>query len=329
MIEKSRLLATIHRSFASVFPHVTVWPGTLTLFIGSPGRQLDLPLDSLVRRLADLPCQPAFLSPPELRNRFQSLRLERLQRALAVPAEKHTVYRPTLAHRQAIYQSYMIGSGQSLLEIAFRDPVWLRGVAGLLLLFFILTAFKRRGLPYPRFLFFTAGVASLTLELLSFYMYQATAGTLYSEMALLIGAFMLGLSTGTSLSSRAARVPCELPALVMLLAATLLFAATCSHIPHQAILPYHLMFLFATAMATGSLFVGATRRYFELRPCGSRGAGYAWELLGSSLGALLTITAVLPALGVNGVLAAVAVTALLALLGTLWHYGGRHILPFR
>ena len=54
------------------------------------------------------------------------------------------------------------------------------------------------------------------------------------------------------------------------------------------------------ATATGGLFVAATKRYYANNPEGNRGAGYALELGGSALGALLTTTVLLPVFGLHG-----------------------------
>jgi hypothetical protein len=110
--------------------------------------------------------------------------------------------------------------------------------------------------------------------------------------------------------------PLEYPALLMLLAAALLFLFTFDSVKPQALLFYHLFFLFVVAAATGSLFVAATNRYYPIDLESNRGAGYACELIGSSVGALLTITILLPIIGLKWLLIAVAALVTVALAGS-------------
>jgi hypothetical protein len=103
----------------------------------------------------------------------------------------------------------------------------------------------------------------------------------------------------------------------MLLAATLLFLFTFDSVKPQALLFYHLFFLFVVAAATGSLFVAATNRYYPTGLESNRGAGYACELIGSSVGALLTATILLPVIGLQWLLIVIAVLVVLSFVGSI------------
>jgi len=166
------------------------------------------------------------------------------------------------------------------------------------------------------FLYFTAGTASLSLELISFYIYQTMAGSLYSEMALLIGAFMLGLALGTYYSYRAGDGPLQFPALIILLVSTILFLTMWNRIGPDALLPFHMFFLFVVAVATGTLFVAATNIYYGDEKQTNRGVGYAWEIIGSAIGALFTLTILLPVIGLTWFLISLAALLVLALIGS-------------
>ena len=160
-------------------------------------------------------------------------------------------------------------------------------------------------------LYFTAGTVSLSLELLSFYIYQSLAGSLYSELALLIGAFMLGLAFGAFVVNRAVTKQADVLTLAALLILSLMFLFTYDRIPPAYLMTYHGVFLFLTAAATGGLFVAASRKYYSAGKEQNRGIGYAWELAGSAAGALLTVTVLLPAIGLERLLAViVALTAM-------------------
>ena len=71
------------------------------------------------------------------------------------------------------------------------------------------------------------------------------------------------------------------------------------------------------ALATGSLFVAATRRYYEDRLLCNRGVGYAVEVLGSAIGALLTLTLLLPMLGITWLLVVLELALVIAFAGAV------------
>jgi hypothetical protein len=153
-------------------------------------------------------------------------------------------------------------------------------------------------------LFFTAGAVSLSLELIAFYLFQATAGSLYTHLALLIGVFMLGLAIGAWLGTRTIGVGIGWLSQATLLAAILVLGLTWRQADFGLALVYHLLFLLVVALATGTLFVAATRHYYAGFDSRSRGTGYAVELAGSACGALLTNAVLLPLLGLYPTLVA-------------------------
>jgi hypothetical protein len=205
-----------------------------------------------------------------------------------------------------------------LLSAVLEYPFWLVLIPALIVstFAFIMRSRDNRR-QFALFLYFTAGMASLSLELISFYLYQTTAGSLYAEMALLIGAFMLGLAVGVWYAHRMDKSPLDQAGLALLLTATLVFLSTYNRISHDALLPYHALFLFVVAIATGTIFVGATNRYYADLPGADRGVGYGWEILGSSLGALVTMTMSLPIIGLTWMLVSVVGLIVLTMAGAV------------
>ncbi|MCX6827429.1 MAG: hypothetical protein NTV06_09250 [candidate division Zixibacteria bacterium] len=155
------------------------------------------------------------------------------------------------------------------------------------------------------------------MELIAFYLYQSMAGSLYSEMGVLIGAFMLGLAIGTYFSLRSDRERLEIPAFLLMLTALILFMVTYERIATGALIFYYILFLFTIAIATASLFVAATNRYYFGRAEINRGIGYAFEIIGSSLGALIPCTILLPLIGLPWILGAIMALIIVALAGAM------------
>jgi spermidine synthase len=317
-VEGKRLLSLIYRGLKTTFKSVALWPGNMTLLFASDAPVENLPYDSIIARLDRLPYSPQYISDYYLQDRLNEFKTARLRSAVEFAGTVNTLDRPLLAHYQAWYRSKASAFDRRIMDFILGKPVWVIAVPLAILVFLtLLYRSPERGRRYGLFLYFTAGVVSLTLELVSFYVYQSSAGSLYLEMAVLIGAFMLGLAVGTYYSRHIDKKPLEYLALFMLLTATVLFAITHQRIQPQALLFYHLFFLFAVAAATGSLFVAATNRFYPTGHESNRGAGYACELIGSSVGALFTMTILLPIIGLQWLLTATALLTVLALAGSI------------
>jgi hypothetical protein len=258
--------------------------------------------------------QPEYVNEFYLRERLDPLKQERLAASLAGQTGTNHATRPILASREAWARARASQTDLAIADFIFKRTVWLLVIpAGIVALFawaFLSSARERRA---GWFMYFVAGAVSLSLELLAFYTFQSTAGSLYTDMAVLIGTFMLGLSLGTFLANRAGGQRTGAISLFTLAAAAGLFGVTWGAIDPRLALVYHALFLLVTALATGSLFVAATRKCYRQDSRLNRGSGYAMELGGSAVGALLTTAILLPVIGLNWLLAGLVVLCLLAM----------------
>lgn len=318
--EKSNVLSIVNNTFESAFDTTVVWPGEMTLFLGFRDKSMVIPLDSIVHRAENIADSAAYVTPDFLADRFEPMKVKRLRNALSVVGETNTIDKPVLPEYQAIFRAKSTGSPLPLVLVKGK---WLWFVALLILVAIVVLVSGRESYrTYSLFLYFIAGIVSLSLELVSFYLYQASAGSLYSELAALVGAFMLGLAFGTFYAEKVSNPNLAYPALILLIIAVSLFLITYNLVTPRLLLIYHMMFQFTVALATGTLFVAATARYYHAGVESNRGIGYAIELAGSSLGALLALTVALPALGVRGLLLALGALLMLALVGTAAGTGG-------
>lgn len=313
-----RLISTIFRTFADVFPYVKLWPGNQTMILASTDADLKVPLDSLTARLSRLPFQPAYLDAYRLKDRLETLRIDRLESSLNPKAPINSLERPLLPYYHIAWRTQAGGIEKALVFLITQGRWWVIALPLTLLAFLTLSIAGRQSRTrFSLFLYLVAGAVSLSLELISFYLYQSTAGSLYSELAILIGTFMLGLSFGAYFSRHTRCPGLEYPALALLFLTAIVLLLTYNSVPHPALLFYHAFFLFAVATGTGALFVAATNRYYSLTPFRNRGSGYAFELVGSALGALLTTTLLLPLLGLSGLLAALLLLVAAAVVGSV------------
>jgi len=300
--EVRTILSLIRAGLDEVFQSVVVWPGASTRFFAGAD---DLPSqtgEGLQTALQSLPFQPQYLDSYRLADMLNDFRRERLYDDIPASAVGHTLDRPVLATLHATYRSSRARLDRYLMQ-AVRSNLWWLVALPLLLLAGLVWRLRQAGQHrwFGLWLYFTAGAISLTYELLSFYVFQCTVGSLYSQLALLVGTFMLGLSVGTWYTARADRTGFEYPALATLLLAGLIFLFTHRLVNPQVALLYLMLFLLTTALATGSLFTAATRCYYGDAPQANRGTGYAVELAGSGLSALFVTTILLPLIGLTWV----------------------------
>ena len=285
--EKSTALATLASTLKGVYPNIFLWPGEMTLFFASDSNRFNIPLDTLLSRTKFQTYRPQYIGPDYLPDRLENMKLSRLNDAVGHTAIPNKLDKPILIYNQADYRAGTNPVDTKLIPILYNAKlgVIIILLPTIMLFVFCILARKRRRI-YGLFLYFIAGLVSLSAELIAFYLYQSTAGSLYLELGVLIGAFMLGLSIGTYLSLRADQENLEFPGLILLAASLLFFHLTYNKVSPGALLYYYLLFLMTTAIATGTIFVAATDRFYFGKTESNRGLGYGLELAGSSLGAL-------------------------------------------
>jgi spermidine synthase len=316
--EVADVIAMLYHTLDATFNYVRLWPGTTTLFFASDSALRDLSDLSAVDRVTLRGYTPHYVQGYYLAERLDPFKMERLQRAISRDSVINVLSQPRLVPAQAVYRAKASKFDQALLSHLSGSTMWLWIVPVVILVGLVVLIFSGNRTAHTGLvLFFTAGIVSLSLELLSFYLYQSTVGSLYSEMAMLIGTFMLGLALGAYLTERWQVQRAELIALATLLVSILLIDLTWSRVSAPAALAYYGLFMLTVAVATGSLFVAATRRYYPPDRDGNRGLGYAVELAGSAIGALIVAPVLLPAIGLTAVFLSLSALLLLALVVSL------------
>ena len=318
--EKAAVLSIIYNTLSTSFNNIAFWPGDITLFLAGDNLNPDISRDSIFARIENMSYTPAYINDYYLTDRLSEFKTDRLKAFVKTNSLINSLRKPILPHYQAIYNANISGSDSKIVKAVISRPFWLPILAVIIVSYFIFLVFTGENMRYSRFglfLYFTAGVVSLSFELIIFYVYQSLAGSLYSELSLLVGVFMLGLALGTYYSQKYTIKKPELVTLALLLLVCAAFLFTFEHVPSAYLLPYHVACLLLAATATGGLFVAATKRYYADNPERNRGAGYALELGGSALGALLTTTVLLPVLGLHGLMLILITLIVMAFGGSL------------
>jgi hypothetical protein len=291
------ILGTLRTTLAQSFSHIMIWPGTTTLLLASNVNIFGISNDSLYGRLGRLPYSPQFVDEIYLRDRLDDFKVDRVLMEIENYQDLHTSDRPVMVMKQALHRAEAYAGDRLIASVVFTHNGWLTLIpVGLFALAAYATFTPHRSARLGLLLYLVAGLISLVIELLIFYLYQCNVGSLHAEMAALIGVFMLGLSAGTYVAVRSRTTLGERLSLVLLIISVA--ALLCwQQVWTTRFAPYAFALILVTSMATGGLFVAATRRYYSEQLTKNQGTGYALEVIGSAIGALLTTTVLLPTIG--------------------------------
>ncbi len=308
-------LASIRRTLREVFPTVTVLPGATVRFIAGKERGALESLDGafLSRELEKRGIETEFVNSNYITHIYSPHRIAAFTKTLDSAGETdiNTDLHPTAYLSRALIHARQDSSRST----AFLKVLLKRN--RLILLIVILTVVCAAFTLIPgksagkRGLFAaigTLGMSEISLELLAVMAYQARFGHLYGRITLLIGLYMAGLAAGSFLSSRAvesgtsdtsllAKVQAFM-ALIPILWIVVLF------IPQHAVINrsfVEMLFFVLPCMAGaagGYQFPLADALYRQNdRKGNEQGTLYGADLFGSSLGAMLTGTLLIPGLG--------------------------------
>lgn len=271
--EAQALLRCIHKTLAAVFPQVAALPGeTVHLF----GSTVPLVTDAreLIERLHARHLKTLYISEYFLPFRLAPERVREL--AAQIQADAGTPVNRDFApiayyFDLTLWSARFGGLYRALLEYAGQVPFWALCIAALAALAGLIRVMR----PTPAAL--CAGVTGFTMigvEILLLLGFQAIYGYVYQQLALLVAAFMAGMSCGGWLALRRSTpprlAPVQLAVAVSPLAVFGLLGLGAAAAP-------------ALALVCGALggfqFAAATRQYFR-----QGGKLYALDLAGSCAG---------------------------------------------
>ncbi|MGD8969592.1 MAG: hypothetical protein PVI07_18965, partial [Anaerolineae bacterium] len=312
-------------ALAEVFPYVHVIPGAVNLWLASPGLDMaGVPVSALEQRWEERDIATRLIGADHIRYKLRADRLEWFWEALLAggPVKRNQDLRPSGLLYSLSYWSELFSPRLSG-YLAVLDRLRLVHVIGPVVILCPVAAAIRalgsRGVTVP-FAIGTTGFAGMAFDLMVIFAFQVLYGYVYRQIALLITAFMVGVSLGGWWMTRwlRARVdrgnePRALPAtLVRLEAAVVVYLAafpvalTVMHgrAPEPAGSAGVRMALLALNAGAGVLvgleFPLANALYLPPRAGVGETAGtlYAADLVGACLGAVTISIALLPALGI-------------------------------
>jgi spermidine synthase len=322
--ELRQFLGCLKNTLDLVFEDVKVVPGESNIFLAcTTGGVLTLDSDELIRRLSQRGIREKlrFIREYYLPHRLAPERIKMLEEALAgTDARINTDLAPVCYYYHAVLWSKQFGgvSGAILARFAQVRPQWI--LAAILLLTLAGLSVQRL---FPKawgpksilVAVATTGFAEISIEIVALLGFQAIHGYVYYKMAIIMTAFMVGLTAGAAAMGLLIRrgaagmrsliaiqvVVCAYP--LLLLGALILFTRAgpedAGGIALRAQIAFPLLALVA-GLVGGLQFPLAGKLWLEETPGAARAAGYVYgaDLLGACAGALLTTALLVPVLGI-------------------------------
>ena len=311
--ELQRLGGSVFATLKDVFSSVMVLPEDTIYYLAmTKGAEVPDP-EKMVRRMRARHITPAFLTESQIRYRFTNDRVDQVSSLFENMLWK---VKNTDARPRSYYFSFLRWLSQFHPEAAqaFFDfaqvPSAVLFVACLLCVALPLSFSKdpqgkRRQLAL--YSMGTVGFSLMAFEILVIYLFQVAFGNLYYRLALLLAAFMAGSGVGAWMTLRLSKGSGRLVLVgIHILGAGyfLLLMHGCRFVFDKGFLlqDWH-QIVFGIMAAFGGLFAGAgfpcANSFYLSEGKGERlGSVYAADLLGASVGALLTAGFLVPVWGV-------------------------------
>lgn len=313
--ELSDFLSTLYRTLCAVFPDVIVLPGNTNPFIACAETNI-LTTDPLrlIQRLQERGIQTQYLGP-YLPYRIAPDRQHYLRSRVALSAHVciNRDFQPIgYYYDMVLWSTYFSSTFRAFLN-RIKDIQWstlalLSG--GIVVIMFLLTFVRPQVIARRTALVLTVAVvggSELTVEVIALLSFQALYGYIYHQLALIVAAYMIGLTFGGWYAVRSLptmsfpeRALIIIQAVILVLpVGMLLVLKALSNAPALGVIAFPLC-TFVAGLVGGVQFPIANALYMNAQGGGHAAVGtlYATDLIGSCLGALTASAFLLPLLGI-------------------------------
>ncbi|MDD8020332.1 MAG: hypothetical protein PHU81_03980 [Acidobacteriota bacterium] len=299
--EQANLLATLYHSLKVTFPMVTVIPGDINIFLASEA-PIEDGYDVLSERWQQAGLQTVFFRPELLSSRLNPAKKQYLLSRL------QSVNHPRLnddCHPISYFLSAVLWSKQfkgpelkvlgQLLKI---KRFWLFDFPLIILMLVMLISTLRKKDKLTAYLLplWLMGFTTMVTEIGIILAFQSKLGFIYGKISLLFTMFMFGLYLGSKLTGK---FPAggSLKLLAAIQAGFVLFLAIGRLAISSEIEAVYYLLLVIMGILGGAIFSASNNLLLSRQA--SYGLGYALDLFGSFLGALLASSLFIPFLGLN------------------------------
>jgi spermidine synthase len=307
--ELKDLDASLYQTMKRVFTNILIIPGTHAVMIGTASAApfVSLP-DSLAHRFTAAGLSAEYFSKYMFEELMPPDRIKFITNTLAGAKNirLNTDNNPvTYYFDLLLWNRFLQGSNRFFSSMT---PSWIFSAGGMSSGLMLLLILIRWGQPERQrqialaITITVCGMTGMALNLLLLLNFQEVFGSIYKMVGAMIAANMLGLALGTLVALRLVKkykqkillftVLIVLVGVVLLLPNLLNFLVIAQFIP---------LTLFMTIVSSGliGMIFGITNRMYLYRSS-HLGSMYAFDVFGSSIGALTTCSVLLPVLGLRG-----------------------------
>jgi spermidine synthase len=299
--EQASLLATFYYSLKSVFSRVTVIPGDNNIFLASEGPVEDSDR-TLSERWHQAGLNTTFFRPELLPGRLSPAKkqylMDRIEK-VKQPRLNHDSHPISYFFSALLWSKQFKGPELKVLSQLLKvKRFWLFDFPLLLVLLIMVVSSLRKKDRLVQYLLplWLMGFTTMVTEIGLILAFQSKLGFIYGKISLLFTMFMFGLYSGSKLAQKfAARGSLKLLAVIQ--AGFVLLLAASQLAKSSEIEAVYYLLLLTMGVLGGAIFsVGNT---LLLNWQTSYGLGYALDLFGSFLGALLASSVFIPLLGLD------------------------------
>ncbi len=305
--EMKNLNASIYHTFKQVFQTVLVIPGDHAILIGSRSqRPFIQDPDSLAHLYAITKISAEYFSkymfeekmPPE-RIKYITNALESVQDyRINTDTDPVTYYFDLL-----LWNRFLHGDNRFFSSIS-RTGIFVVGALAVGILFIILVRrrqIEKRERNALAIIIACGGMIGMALNLLLLLNFQETFGSIYEMLGAMSAVFMLGLALGAMFIVRITQNHKMKFILLVVLIALVSLVLLLPHLLHFLLrmrsMPFTLIITMSCGGLIGMLF-GIVNRLYSHRAT-DLGSIYAYDVFGSSVGALIACSLLLPVLGIQ------------------------------
>jgi len=312
--ERAQFLSSLYTTLEGVFPELVVLPGSHNIFLAAVEPDILITTaEEFSDRIARRELHNQFINEYLLPYRLTPAAYEFLQPYLHVSqAKANTDLRPVCYFYDAVLWNTQFRGPQKWLlsRLADLKPgyLWLFFGLGIIAVFGWNLAVRRRNRGVFLFSLLITGFTGLAMEVLLLVGFQVYLGVMYGKIGLLIACFMIGMSLGGFAITRRAKYTRGLligfhvlPAILAVLLMAVPGIGEAGRLP-PLVLEF-VFYLLSTVFGFfgGALFVLANGLYLKHAHHGRTvpvATGYAVDLLGSALGALIVSSMLIPVWGI-------------------------------
>ena len=302
--------ASIYQTFKHVFANTLIIPGTHAILIGTTNKaQLTSQPDSLANRYNAAGISAEYFSkymfdelmPPD-RIKFITNTLTKTKN-IRINSDNNPV---TYYYDLLLWNRFLQGDNRFFTYITRFWIFTAGGVGSGIIILFIILRWRQ---PEKQRQFALAaivaicGMTGMALNLLFLLNFQETFGSIYEMVGAMIAANMFGLTLGVLVISRLIRKYKQntllLAVLIALIGVVLLLPKLLDFLLIAQLVPITLFVTIISDGLIGMLFGLVNQIY--LQSSSNVGSIYAFDVFGSSIGALMTCSGPLPVLGIQGI----------------------------